>query len=832
MRAWRRLRARPVLAAFLLYTLLAVVFFAPGLLPGHATTAADYLWTAAPWNGHLPKGVKGLGSNGELVDPVTVLEPFLQHTRAALPHIPLWNPYVMAGRPFEANMQSAIFSPFSLPAYVLPFWWSLSLIAVLKVLVAAMGTFLLGRALDMRFAGAFLAGVVYALGLYLVVWIPFANAAVWVLLPWLLLATERLIRRPDGLSVAALAALVALQYFGGHPESSFHVMFATVAFFVLRVLQVHWKDWKAAAGDVRGRAVALARQVRRPTAVFAMALVGGAALAAVTIVPFLELVGHSKDLSNRPRAGVYMEPKFLLAALLPDYWGRPTQTPLPGSFEVQRASYAGALPLMLAAAALIVRPRLQRVAIAVFGVVMFAVVAGLPPFFQIVRALPGFNSTYNTRLVILYLFSIALLAGWGLDDLVAARPRGRRAVAIAALAASLLALPLVYMVARGRISLGFLGDAFDVAWGFARPPTADKPTAEPIVHLAALILWLTLAGAGLALLIARLQRRLPAGTFGAVAIVLVCADLFRAGMGQNPAIRAVHAEQPATPAIRYLQGHRPARFAGVAPKIGVIPFPPDISMRYGLFDARGYDFPVEGRYDDVWRRYVAPQNSDHPPTLVVDVNPRSLRVLSLFGVRDILQQRPDQPPLHGPGLRVGYNGPDATIYENDRALPRAWVTGSQQLVRGEDAALQAIAAPGFDARRVVVTERRLPHLPAGDPGGAPAGSARLVSAGAERVSIRVRATRHAEVVLSDVSYPGWEARVDGRRTRLDRVNYLFRGIPVAAGDHRVELTYRPASWRIGWIVSLLAALALAATAVLALARRRRSGRPPAGPPPG
>ena len=42
--------------------------------------------------------------------------------------MPLWNPYIEGGRPFIANMQSAIFSPFSWPAYVLPFWWSLGLI--------------------------------------------------------------------------------------------------------------------------------------------------------------------------------------------------------------------------------------------------------------------------------------------------------------------------------------------------------------------------------------------------------------------------------------------------------------------------------------------------------------------------------------------------------------------------------------------------------------------------------------------------------------------------------------------------------------------------------
>ena len=69
-----------------------------------------------------------LGSNFELVDSSTQPQPWLEYTRERLPESPLWNPYVGGGRPHFANTQSAVLSPFSLPAYLLPFWWSLGLI--------------------------------------------------------------------------------------------------------------------------------------------------------------------------------------------------------------------------------------------------------------------------------------------------------------------------------------------------------------------------------------------------------------------------------------------------------------------------------------------------------------------------------------------------------------------------------------------------------------------------------------------------------------------------------------------------------------------------------
>ena len=124
-----RLRARPALAAALVYGLLSVALYAPALVPGHTLSASDYLWTAAPWSSSRPPDVRAFGSNFELVDSVLQFQPWLQYSRARLPDAPLWNPHLGGGRPFVGNGQSALLSPFSLPSYVLPFWWSLGVVA-------------------------------------------------------------------------------------------------------------------------------------------------------------------------------------------------------------------------------------------------------------------------------------------------------------------------------------------------------------------------------------------------------------------------------------------------------------------------------------------------------------------------------------------------------------------------------------------------------------------------------------------------------------------------------------------------------------------------------
>ena len=138
---------RPAAAAALLYGLLALVIFAPGLWPGRTLSASDVLWTAVPWEAGRPADIAGLGSNLDLQDAAVQFLPALQAIRHALPHVPLWDPYTLGGRSLLGDPQSAVFSPFSVPSYLLPFWKSLAVVAALKLFVAALGAFLLARAL-------------------------------------------------------------------------------------------------------------------------------------------------------------------------------------------------------------------------------------------------------------------------------------------------------------------------------------------------------------------------------------------------------------------------------------------------------------------------------------------------------------------------------------------------------------------------------------------------------------------------------------------------------------------------------------------------------------
>jgi hypothetical protein len=796
-----------------------------GLLPGRTLSSSDGLWSVVPWTTSKPSDVRQFGANFELADAIAVFQPFFEFTRSVLPDVPLWNPHVMGGRPYLANAQSAVFSPFTLPALLLPLWKSLAVMAALKLFVGAFGMYLLGRTLGMRFGGALLAGVVFAFGTFFVVWLAWPLTNIFPLIPFLLLLTELVVRRPGPLPVAGLAALVALQFLGGHPETSFHVMYATVLWFVLR------------AGIAWSREGRRRDAVVRSLVAFSAALALGTGLAALALVPLLELLFESADWERRLDSQPSFAPREYFGTLfLHDYWGRPTQT-AEVPFVSNRGYYAGAITLMLAAAALVLRPTLTRVALLAFSVVTLNVVLGISPIADVFFELPFFSTAHNGRMVILVLVCLALLAGWGLDELSAKElpGRSRRKLALAVVS-GIFVLPVVWMLLAGTIEPSKLGPALKVAWGFEDPPLstvagAAKSAAAPVVRLSALLQWLPLAGAGLVLVALRLRllrgRRwaLPAGAFVALAVGLLAVDLFRANMGFNPAIPIDNARQPTTGAIRYLQARVPNRFSGIGPIDNTQVLSPDLAMRYDLFDARGYDYPVERRYDSLWRGTAGPVPDFVPSTTRAQETEESLRTLSLLSVSDVMQD-PAGKRLSLPGLSVAYDGPDARVYRNANALPRAFLVERQRSVQGRAAARAAVTSPLFDPRRVAVTERPVAGIPSersGASASASAGSARLVSYGREQALIAAKARRRSLLVFTDAHYPGWKARVDGRPAKIERVNYMLRGVSLPAGSHRIEFSYEPASWRVGWVVSLLSLLVLGALAFAGL-RRRRSPR--------
>jgi hypothetical protein len=175
-----------------------------------------------------------------------------------------------------------------------------------------------------------------------------------------------------------------------------------------------------------------------------------------------------------------------------------------------------------------------------------------------------------------------------------------------------------------------------------------------------------------------------------------------------------------------------------------------------------------------------------------------------------------RPPAH---WRKVYDQDGTQIYENPRALPRAWMVPRVEVVGAEESLrrVRGESPQPFEPRETALLEldgKSRPDLPQGDFKAPP--EARIVSYEPNRLAIETVADKRAALVLSEVSYPGWEATIDGQPAEILTADYLLRSVILPEGKHRVEMRYTAPAARRGAIISALTLFALAGMVIFSI----------------
>ena len=171
------------------------------------------------------------------------------------------------------------------------------------------------------------------------------------------------------------------------------------------------------------------------------------------------------------------------------------------------------------------------------------------------------------------------------------------------------------------------------------------------------------------------------------------------------------------------------------------------------------------------------------------------RVLDILGIRYYFGVTPPWP-----GLREVFEGRSGQkIFENPKAFPRVWAVHATQAVADARATL---SDPKFDARHVVFEIGQQPPALASCDGD----DVWMPHHEPNRVTIHATLPCRGMVILTDTWFPGWIASVDGRAAKIEKAYGAFRGIVVEAGDHTIEMKYRPWSVFLGAALTALAAI--------------------------
>jgi hypothetical protein len=179
------------------------------------------------------------------------------------------------------------------------------------------------------------------------------------------------------------------------------------------------------------------------------------------------------------------------------------------------------------------------------------------------------------------------------------------------------------------------------------------------------------------------------------------------------------------------------------------------------------------------------------------------RTRQLFGVRYYVAKTPARGAVRELYVSASTG---IKVYEVSGPMPRTWVVHDvSQLARPADVAPR-MADPTFDiTRSTFLLENGVPPLDqcSGD-------QSRVVHQEPEFVAIQATLHCRGMVILGDAYSKDWVATVDGKRVPLYPAYTLLDGVVAPAGEHRIELRYRPVSFYLGASLSVVALMLLIA----------------------
>jgi hypothetical protein len=791
--------------AGVLLALVLLIYLWRAVIEGGTLSAVSSLYGLAPWSASAPSNLSHF-YNSLLIDQAKAHYPWDVFDRHAIRSatFPAWNPLVLSGTPYFANSQSGLTSLFNVPLWILPLNYALGLVAWIKLLFAAFGTYLLARELRLGFWPGVLAGVSYSLCAFNVTWLGHQTlVATAVCLPWLVLAMERVLRRGGTGDLLALALFSALAMNGGHPGTETHVMGGATLYLLVRAITMP--------------SLATGQRLRR-VGLSIGAIVLGVMLMAVVLIPVLKASPETAGRALRSGGGFTLPGSTVKTALFPGWWGRPSEGNLGGPLNyVERTIYTGTVALLLCGLAVTTRAGWRRkLPFVAIGLLGLSVPFDFPVLHAIVVHLPAFSSVDDSRMTVLLEFAVAILAAFGLQAIIDS-PRGiaKRASlvlagAVAAVAAAVIALdPSLHDI---RTTLNHFRTGSDF-------PTPSVLALTSSGWFAVFLL----ATAVVVALTLRYRRSLVSARTAAAILALVAAlDMYHFAAGFQPIGPSDRTVPPSTPAIAYLKRHAAGyRVFGLSGALDV-----DFSMGYGLKDPSGYDPPQPTeRYLHIWQLANPAQSAASEWIVGPQLTRTGLQAMNLLGVRYLIAAPGTTLPVNL-GLPLVYKGADASIFENPGASPPAQVPEAISTVTGESGSLGAIARPTFDARNAAVIER-------GQPGSrgvqAGHGSVTVTHEGDNEVKLQATMSRGGLVVLDDAWAHGWSVQIDGRRAQPLEVDDVMRGVVVPAGVHSIVWRYSVPGLKLGSLISLLSLVTILALATrLAIRRRSRSATPHAG----
>ena len=748
-------------------------------------------------------------------------------------HVPLWNPFEMAGTPFAADPQSGwLYVPWMLTSWLFGCGGGLRAFIVLQPIVAGLGLHWFLRREGLNRVASTAGGLSVAMAMAasnVAISLPFAGAIAWT--PFVLVGASGFFHTQTWRRVwwLALAAVAWGQVAAAHLSHGLVICTGLTAAYALArtAREVH----RGRTTPLRGAALTVAFLAFLPLANLAL------------LIPHFALAERSSL-----RGGYASLGRTLARVAGADAQGRPLPTSgvwsgWPFALASAPGAYVGAAILLCTPAAIRARGR-RYLVVAFLGIGTLAYLltlnlfVGAAWFRDLVLRLP-FGDVYlhnPGRLRYVALLVVPVLGALGLQSFMDRLPSWREAQWWLGGAGTLVfVVPVALGADPVRFVLPVIGAAATcvalVALFRGRRWARIGVPAVLAAELLAGAIWSSMYTGGTVFL--GLEGRETSGASGPDHAGLPAQPLRwpKVPLGRyltpGPIARTIAGQ--GTDDGRYLAWIPPAAYfnKGYLFTQGPNDWPALLLGRaivFRLNDVLGYS-PIQlPRY---WS-YIRATDDLRVFYNASVINLPSMQNVWLLGVRYLIEAngipltQPNGEPIipgHVVASERGYDLVEVTGWQPRVSVVPDWVDA-----RSAVQALDAVLDPAFDPGRRAIVEGTTSEGPS--PGSSP-GTASYTETEPEDVRVSVDAPAPSVVVVRNAWDTGWSATVDGRPVPLLRADYFLQGVQVPAGHHEVRLVYRdPTIARGLWgSAAAWALLAVATAGGVGLVRRRNRRSP-------
>lgn len=751
-----------------------VVFSSLGLFGGKIAFPGTYqVNNFSPWSAY-PE-FAGPVKNGAMPDIITQIYPWKHFSIETLKkgELPLWNPYSFSGTPHLANYQSAVLTPLNILFFILPFNNAWNILILLQPLLAGIFMYLFVRSLLVSKSGSLLSSISFMFCGFITVWMGYGTLGYAILyLPLALLALEQFAKTKKIKYLVLLSLTFPLSFFSGHFQISIYFSLFVLSYAIYTM-------W-----NIKNKSSAIR--------IF-LFLIFGLLLTCPQVIPSIEFYLQSLR-STLFEKGEVIPWQYIPTLIAPDFYGNAvTRNDWFGHYA-EWNGYLGMIPLVLG-----FYGATQFYSKKIFfffcsGILAFCL-AFQTPLLDILIALrlPVLSTSAVGRIIVLFSFSFAVLAGFGFDRLWIDIENKK--------------------IKKLLIVIGFFITAFILLWSIIFLKLF-LPLDKILIAKSNLILPSLLFGGFIFICItAYLYTSQKVKIFLSFFLIfLIAFDMLRFTTKWIPfdPKSLVFPSIPTEKLFNQISGYQ-----RVMANLGS-----EATVYYHLQSPEGYDALYIQRYGQfVASIYDGKLRDSYRSVVSFDKNGKyTFNVMNLLNMKYVIHKRSDD--------RMGWTFPFWTypngtfvplaqddkyeVFTNTKALPHAFLVNNYRVIKNYKKEIAALFTKNIDLSKTVILETD-PKLKLKS---SITGSSEIKSYSPTKIVINVKTNGNALLFISDNYYPGWEAFVGNKKTPIYRADYTFRAVPITTGSHVVRLEYHPQSFAVGLSLATLSIMAILVSIVL------------------